>query len=378
MGGRYLPFHAWMNFISACQHMLNIQADHPEIWQHFLQQALEHIQSTADFSDAGPRFPLNQAIATFCDNFVSDTTCTFNYPFSIGHSEILFQLHPNKDFDVDLARHRAYLCNLFRYFRNAVMTDRSILHRLEKSCYDFHLDLIPILNSGHITDYFPSDFPSPPATFTPEMLTLFYTKFFLDDNWRTISNQTSSEGLRFVVLSRPSLWNPHEWSCDVVNLLNYRFSGVFYQRHNMGHVGFVTTYGPTSLACTGCGLSFVPEWLNLQTASIHELEIIRKNRDAHFKQIYEDNQGRQANAPYHRVIRSVLRTDYPGITEFSHEMLRDCVIQMKKEWGNFYVPELLERLTFQIESYLALRRRGAAEDNDFRFMRKLLAEIGRD
>ena len=53
-------------------------------------------------------------------------------------------------------------------------------------------------------------------------------------------------------------------------------------------------------------------------------------------------------------------------------------IQMKKEWGNFYVPELLERLTFQIESYLALRRRGAAEDNDFRFMRKLLAEIGRD
>lgn len=378
MGGLHFPFYAWMNFVSACQHMLNIQAGHSEIWQFFLNQALSFVKTNANFKDVGIPIPLGQAVDSFCFSLVNDHLCQENYSFTIAHAEIMFQLNRGENFDINLARHRIYLRNLYGYFRFAIMKDCSLLETLERSCYDFHLDLIPILNSGHISDYYPSDFPSPPATFTPAMLTFFYSTFFLNDNWKKIANMNFSDGLRFVMIHLNfSLWQPYTWVCDVIELLNQRFRHVFYRVHTQDYVPFVTTYGPTSLSCVGCGMSFVPDDLDISTASEKDLDVIRRIRNAHFREIYENESGQQANAPYHRIVRYVLRDQYPNELHSSPEIIRSCLLEMKKSWGNFYVPELLETLTNTIESYLCLRRLGAEESDDNTFMRKLLVEIGR-
>lgn len=377
MSGLYLPFQAWMNFISACQHMIDIKADHADVWQFFLHQSLSEIKSTADFSDMGPRYPLRQVIGDYLHRLVNDNTCVGHYSLGIKHCEMMFKLHNNPNFDVTLARHRVFLRALFSFFRQAILNDKNLLKTLERSCYDFHLDLVPIFNTGHLSDYYPTDFPAPPSTCTPNMLTYFYHQ--LCSNWSTIVNSSISTGFSKLVLADGGyLWNYHRVpTIDAVTVLNQRFTKVFYQRHNEGHVPFATTYGPTSLSCTGCGMSFVPEGMNLITATVSELGDIRLIRDAHFKAIYQDDTGREANAPYHRTVRYILRERYPGVTEFSHAMLRDCVDHINGSWGNFYVPELLERLTFQINSYLALRRDGAVETNDASFITKVLTEIGR-
>jgi hypothetical protein len=299
--------------------------------------------------------------------------------FSIAHSDVLIKLfartHPPEE-EVEIIRHRVFVRNLVAYLRKQMIEDRSFGSKLEHSCYDWHLDLIPVYNSGHLSTYYPEHFPAPPATVTPSMLTRLYYLMWTQPS--SILMSSFAINLRELTLVQSSIWSLKDSPSETIDGLNQRFEHVAYRRHtSTGPVLFATTYGPSCLSCSGCGFSFVPEGWDLDSCPVEWLDSIRLNRNSHFNEVFRDG-GRWTSSNYHLAIRHVLYYQYRTARVYQESMLVDVLKRLiTTDSGNHYVPELLTDLRAIIESYLALRRAGAPESDRNDYMTKLLTELKR-
>eukprot|EP00469_Lotharella_globosa_P004460 CAMPEP_0167795404 /NCGR_PEP_ID=MMETSP0111_2-20121227/14420_1 /TAXON_ID=91324 /ORGANISM="Lotharella globosa, Strain CCCM811" /LENGTH=1049 /DNA_ID=CAMNT_0007689075 /DNA_START=37 /DNA_END=3187 /DNA_ORIENTATION=+ len=397
MGGRLMTRTSFMIFLGVLDALHAMEGEDDDLRataKFMIDEILDNITSSPEFTEFGPQVPLASAMKGFFE--AKDRLVPVRKAF--GHVAVMARLldmrgsmkRPELRTVVRRSLIKTIVSAALKLVKNPDDGGLGVLHkRLDENLYRLHCGCIPV--RGTAAD------PPLRALFAAllgpkETLSLDVAhaekKFgrLLKPEEVTViavalrgypgSYQTSTEAFVDALAKADSgfakLWDGHGGAVAAVGAedgrraAEKRLSG--YHAANAAHKGipeFVTPLGPSVYRCV-CGAWFGDPATPL---SAEALEAMKKNRNEHFQKIYKSDVNgyptrSSSHYPLHRTVQIVVGPggDFKDAKVCTEAMVRAVAERLlKKNKGDIYGSEVEAEIRAAVESYLRCRAKGMEE-----------------
>lgn len=396
-GGLNFQQKAFFLFLAVCdKNLIDDDCERRDVWSAFEATMVRNLQSTATFTDIGPKIRLLDAMQAF----VLDESC-LNKTF--GFLATMVRILKRQKVPVDEAAIRLLLKrSALRILMSSVISlakkDQAgaVRERIESLLYERCNGILPVrgcaANASCLSGYntfvanaeglladmsrmsktlHQAQDAVEPLVHDKEVALVLLRLLELEDSAFIVSlkaliDRLNSTPLFTVIWNSPTVAaSIKDW--DAVKAAEDRLSG--FAPVDVQHDGvspFVTCFGPSVFECI-CGYRFGDAAvINLDDAV--QVEALKKRRNQHFEEVYRSDANGYPTATsghcsLHRAVQRVLTSAAHAKAQDATKEMEDDVLRYlrKHSKGDIFYPNILADIRKLISSYLSLRKQGFAE-----------------